>query len=107
MWEELGVWPTESDDGEASEGVPDAATEDDDDLEALAAAEHEGQLDRIAVSIAILRRRIMRSRVGREYAKERMELLRQQVARLDLPRHIRNVLLEHLGSARLKGTSRA
>lgn len=100
VWEELGLWPRDSHDGEDSDDSLDTPTDDPDDLDALAAAEHEGQLDRIAVSIAILRRKIMRSRAGRDYTKERMELLRQQVARLDLPSHIKNVLLEHLGSAR-------
>lgn len=107
VWEELGVWPTEPNGVDTKEDAPAATTEDDDDLKALAAAEHEGRLDRIAVSIAILRRRITRSQAGREYAKERMELLRQQVARLDLPRHIKQVLLEHLGSAHRKRTTRA
>jgi len=107
VWEELGLWPPDSDDGEGSEEGLDTSTDDRDDLDALAAAEHEGQLDRIAVSIAILRRNIMRSRAGRDYTKERMELLRRQVARLDLPSHIKHVLLEHLGSAPRNGTARA
>lgn len=107
VWEELGLWPRDSDEGECSEDTSDTPTDDPDDLDALAAAEHEGQLDRIAVSIAILRRKIIRSRAGRDYTKERMELLRRQVARLDLPSHIRNVLLEYLGSAHRNGAARA
>jgi hypothetical protein len=95
LWEELGIWPPGESDSGSGDDLP-VVDPEDADLEMVAAAEHEGQLDRIAVNIAVLRRRILKSQAGREYSLKRMDLLRKQVAKLEVPRHVKKVLLQYL-----------
>ena len=95
--EEMGFWPAETTNGGAGAQVDDQSQDEEerDDLDALTEAQHEGELDRIAVRMSILRKRIMRSAGGPEYARSRMALLRRQIAGMDIAPHLRDVLLEY------------
>lgn len=97
VWEELGVWPATAQ-GEASDDdeAQDLAADDDKDLEALTEAKHEGQLDRLAVAVSILRKRIAAADAGSSYSEARLRIFRGQIAKLDLPAHVRGVLLDYL-----------
>ena len=101
VWEELGLWPAQAEgediesDDEQNEST---SEEDDEDRHALAEAKHEGQLDRLAVAVSVLRKRIAAAVAGSAYAKARLDLLRMQVAKLDIPKHVRRALVDYLNS---------
>ena len=96
--EEMGFWPAQTTNGGADAKVDDRGRDEEerDDLDALTEAQHEGELDRIAWRLSILRKRIVRSAGGPEYARSRMALLRRQIAGMDIASHLRDVLLEYL-----------
>jgi hypothetical protein len=101
VWEELGLWPVQADGEEAEpddEQIESTSEEEDQDLQALAEAKHEGQLDRLAVAVSVLRRRIAAAAAGSAYAMARLDLLRTQVAKLEIPKHVRRALVDYLNS---------
>jgi hypothetical protein len=101
VWEELGLWPSQADSKETKtddEQIASMSEEDDEDLQALAEARHEGQLDRLAVAVSVLRKRIAAAGAGSAYAKARLDLLRTQIAKLDMPKHVRRALIDYLNS---------
>jgi len=104
VWEELGLWPRRGNDEEVfltdDEGVDSLSELECEDMRILAEATHEGQLDRLAVAVAVLRRRIISADVGRDYAKVRLKLLQQQIEKLEIPSHIRSTLVDYLNSHR-------
>ena len=102
VWEELGLWPAQADGKEVEpddEQIASTPEDDDEDLQALAEAKHEGQLDRLAVAVSVLRKRIAAAAAGSAYAKARLGLLRTQVAKLDIPKHLRRALVDYLNSS--------
>jgi hypothetical protein len=99
--EERGLWPALADGEEIEpddEQIESTSEEDDEDLLALAEAKHEGQLDRLAVAMSVLRKRIVAAAAGSAYAKARLDLLRKQVAKMDIPKHVRRALVNYLNS---------
>lgn len=101
VWEELGLWPAQADGEEVEpddEQIESTSDEDDEDLQALAEAKHEGQLDRLAVAVSVFRKRIAAAAAGSAYAKARLDLLRTQIAKLDIPKHVRRALVDYLNS---------
>lgn len=97
VWEELGVWPNQpptsgDQDGEERE----ERDNDDDDVVLLAESFHQGELDRLAVAVSVLRKRIRSAAAGTAYAAARMRILRNQVARLALPDHLRKIISRYL-----------
>lgn len=101
VWEELGLWPVQrpSEEVEPDDDQGDGTSDqDDEDLQALAEANHEGQLDRLAVAVSVLRKRIAAAPAGSAYAKARLDLLRTQIAKLDIPKHVGRTLLDYLNS---------
>jgi hypothetical protein len=101
VWEELGVWPARAHGKPAEgDGEREEPADGDEDMEALAEAKHQGQLDRLAVTVSILRKRIAAGDAGPEYARARLEILRTQLRKLDVAAHIRRALLNYLGSPR-------
>jgi hypothetical protein len=102
LLEEIGVWPEvsrEPDNG--SEGASKISTTDqqDADLETLTETAHQGELDRLAVTASILRRRIRSRALPVEYVKERLEMLRRDVDRIASGLHIRRALLAYLSDS--------
>lgn len=103
LLEEIGAWPSgpneETDDQEGDEAndVNDDALSD--ELAALAEARHQGRLDRLAVAVALLRRRILGAKAGPAYARARLELVREQVRRMDLEPGLRRIVLGYLDGA--------
>lgn len=98
--EEMGLWP-------AAPGRPrdvvaeeelDTGIEGDADLKNLAEARHQGLLDRLAVAAAVLRRRFRLRNRATAYARERLAVFAEQVAELDLPPHVREVLIKYLSN---------
>lgn len=101
VWDELGLWPAKGAGEEVEPGdeqSDDTFEEDDEDLQALAEAKHEGQLDRLAVAVSVLRKRIAAAAAGSAYAKARLDILRAQVAKLVISKHIRRALVAYLDS---------
>lgn len=101
VWEELGLWPARRAGEKVKPGdeqSDDTFDEDDGDVQALTEAKHEGQLDRLAVAVAVLRKRIAAAAAGSAYAKARLDLLCAQVAKLGIPTHVRRALVEYLNS---------
>ncbi len=100
LLEEIGAWPS-APNGEIEEQAEHEANDVNDDalsdeLEALAAARHQGHLDRLAVAVALLRRRILRAKAGPAYTRARLKLLREQVERVDLNPGLRRIVLKYL-----------
>lgn len=103
VWDELGVWPPKVSDGSNHGDADDEqerSDEDEDDLQALAEAKHQGELDRIAVAASILRRRICSSAAGSAYAIARIESLCKQIQNLGLASHLREAVLAYLQASR-------
>lgn len=99
LLEEVGAWlpaPNgeieEQEEHEANDVNDDALSEE----AALAETRHQGRLDRLAVAVALLRRRILRAKAGTAYARARLELLREQVRRMDLEPGLRRIVLGYL-----------
>jgi hypothetical protein len=98
LLEEIGSWPKEIRDGTngKTDDARDIDTDDDKDVSALAEAHHQGKLDRLAVAISILRRRLLKGRLPPAYVHERLALLREGVVKQDIPHHWRRVVLRYL-----------
>ncbi len=101
--EELGVWPTLGDGASTSDDEIDSQADYDDDVELLAKARHEGKLDRLAVAVSVLRRRILSGNVGPDYARARIQIFRSQIEKLPLGTHIKEVLLHYLHASKGNG----
>lgn len=99
VYEELGMWPIQHDRGSEADGADAEKHEsegEDEDVRALAEAKHEGQLDRFAACISVLRKRIKRAESGTDYARARLGMIRAQLEKLEVPAHVRKVLLDYL-----------
>lgn len=104
LYEEMGAWPAAASEvrtDDDPETVENSETElVDEDLETLAEARHQGRLDRLAVCIAVLRRRIRRASAGPAYAPARIDILRRQLRHTEIPAHLRRLVLAYIGGAR-------
>lgn len=104
LYEEMGAWPAAANEGRSDEEPETVEKHEtdlmDEDLEALAEARHQGHLDRLAVCVALLRRRILRSSAGPAYARDRIDMLRRQLRRMEMPAHLRRVVLAYLQAGR-------
>ncbi len=98
-FEELGRWPRSAAPETPDHSEDTGATEtDDEDLRSLAEANHQGELDRLAVAVAVIRKRIRLARP--EYARARLELLRKAIGRLMIGEHLKQTLQDYLSSPR-------
>ncbi|MBI4475433.1 MAG: hypothetical protein HY646_22405 [Acidobacteria bacterium] len=105
VWEELGVWPPHTDGESTDDNEMDNQPNDDEDLDLLARAKHEGKLDRLAVAVSVLRKRVLNGNVGAKYADARIQIFRSQIEKLHIEAHIKKVLLQYLNVSKSHGKS--
>jgi len=79
------------DDDEDGDDMEDVDDDRDRELELLTESEHQGSLDRIAVRVELLRRRLAIIPAARPHYVGLVE-------RLSVPRRLRRILIDHLGS---------
>jgi hypothetical protein len=100
--EELGLWPVRTGCGQCEtmeESKEDEAQHCDEEDRELTDARHQGELDRIAIAVARLRR-VVHARFTQP--KERtnyLRLLAHRIGEIDLPKHVRIEVLRFLQSS--------
>jgi hypothetical protein len=105
LLEEMGRLRPCSRRGDSSATTPESVSasdheEADDILAALAETHHQGELDRLAVRVAGLKKFLVRSKLGSRYIRQRTELFRQQISSMKQIRpHILREILRYLNFA--------
>jgi hypothetical protein len=99
-WEEMGIWPsqnrTDSGDGENDQEDDSEYRDHEEDIETLTESKHQGELDRLAVAAAVLRKRLAGDTAGgKEYARSRLIMVRRALGSMKVASHIQKVLLKY------------
>ncbi len=110
-WEEMGIWPSynRTDAADSGNGQDDDSqySDHEEDIKTLTASKHQGELDRLAVAAAVLRKRLAGAAGGKEYARSRLAMVRRTLGSMKVALHIQEVLLEYLGRPGQKNGRRA